>query len=160
MKANRLPQILTRRSAWLVLWQSAHKEYLEKLKLRAFVCALPSNLNERSVRMLLKAFWTVWMQETLEEKVGLGCCLRWPKSLVRPHPCGGPVSVGDDPILWARRVRDLRVVQNESGREDVYFVIPAEDNIPPGGARRSGNTPGHPMVLKHGQWSPQAVSAT
>ena len=160
MKANRLPHILTRRSAWLVLWQSAHKEYLEKLKLPAFVCSLPSNLNEQSVRMILKAFWTLWMQKTLEEKVGLGCCRRWPKSLVRPHPCGGPVSVGDDPILWARRVQDLRVVQIESGREDVYFVIPAEYDILPGEACLSVTTPAHPMVLKAGQWSAQAVSAT
>ena len=133
------------------MWRSAHKVDLEKLKLPVFVCALPSNLNERSVRIILKTLWTVWMQKTLEEKVGLGCCHRWPKSLVRPHRCGGPVSVGVDPILWARRVEDLRVVQTERGGEDVYFVISAEHDILPGEACPSETTPAHSMMLKHGQ---------
>src|ERR1035437_7040236 len=112
------------RRAWLILWESWHGEgeYLEKMNLPAFVCALPPDLGSGSVLMVLKALWTIWLP-TLDEKIAVGSSRRCLRPSIQ-NPCSGTsIFVGYDPFLTARQVENLRVKRNEVAQEDLYFVF-------------------------------------
>jgi hypothetical protein len=135
------------RKAWLVLWESWHGEgeYLEKLNLPAFVCVLPPSLGNGSVLMILKALWAMWWGPTLEEKIASGSNPRFPKEWVQDRGWSGPILLGHDPFLTARKVENLRVSRDESGKEDLHFVFPAQRGV-------GGKTvPARSMILRHGQ---------
>ena len=134
------------RKAWLVLWESWRREpnSLEELNLPAFVCVLPPQLGRGSVLMIMKALWTIWLP-TLDEKIASGADPRRLKPSVGNRCSGGSIVTGCDPFLTARHVENLRVKRNEAGKEDLYFVFPAERGL------SGAVNPPRPVVLRHGR---------
>lgn len=136
------------RKGWLVLWESFHGDgiYLEKLSLPTFVCVLPPNLKSGSVKMILKALWSMW-EPTMEGKIASGASPHFPKEWIQEgRGWTGPITFGYDPFLTARLVDMLKVVNNDSG-EDLYFVIHDERDV------HGKINPPRSCVLKHGQRS-------
>jgi hypothetical protein len=136
------------RKAWLVLWESwhGHGEYLEQFNLPAFVAALPPNLRSRSVLMILKTLWAISRYSDLEDKIASGSSPKFPKEWIQDRSWrSGSITLGYDPFLTARKVENLRVLRNESGKGDLHWVSPAELGV-------DGNIiPARSMVLKHGE---------
>ena len=138
-----------------MLWESSHEDYLDKLGLPCFVCTLSPRLGDGSVTAILGVLWAMLRPRSLEEKIGWGCAQQWPKGFFQQYRYAGPILVGDDPFLCARKVSGLRVQTTKSGEEELRFVIPAEYAMRPGDKDFSLAIPARPMVLRQGERHPQ-----